>query len=670
MRSRINFDLFKFNLKRNKGLLFVFTLLLSLTFPVIILVSSLSKRNYSFGTEEIQIFMVWLSLGFIFLLVLTPFIFFNYLNSKKSVDVYHSLSITRNDLFITFFSLSLFFVIVPLTLAYWGGFILTYLATDVAFDPYHIFHYGRLLMVSIAITAPSIFVMMNTGTISDSLVYTGILIVAPFIAYGAYQLFAQSHIIGFKVADFDVLAYLSPLAGIFYIFESASQSIDGHFIASYWLLLGFTMNCFSMNLYKDWKSESSETPFSNNVFFPFVSSLFIGFLFIFLISINFFSENQREFLSFENLLIPVIFTYALFLILNIIKLRSINTFKKSTKDYLILFTAIMILTNSLYYTQGFGFAYHIPKEEEIVSIDIQAHFLGEPILVNDKINVKNSDTIKEILDIHQQIVTYVKEDKNLFKFGRNSELKDSLNIYGPKNSYSDFSLTYNLKNKDTVRREYSIPIELQHMFFTLVDEAEIIHKNHPISDLKNTSISFVEAHDPFFSESYSFDFDLESDEFRSAIENDLLAMDEESYFQSPEPIQMVLVYGLNIRDSNDEDYDGYYDYRTYQLNIDSRFKETMNYLGREVYKETITSQENYYEIERASNLKDVWVGHGISQLFQQNYHGYYGNEFTGSTVNLDAYRDKIYDKRLSKDTNDVLIIDTMYGRTIYPIIND
>ena len=662
-QARINFNLFKFNLKQNRGLLIVFTLMLSLTFPVIVLVNAVSNNNYSISEDDIRAFMLLMSLMLIFLLVLTPFIFFNYLNSKKSVDVYHSLSITRNDLFLTFFILSLFFVIVPLSIAYWGGFIITYLTSDVGFDPYHVFHYGRLLMISIAIMSTSIFVIMNTGTLSDSLVYTGIILVAPFIAYGAYQLFAQVHIIGFQTANLDSLVYLSPLAGIFYIFENMSTTIDGHFIASYWLLLGIAMNGISMNLYKEWKSEYSEVPFSNNKFFPLVTSLFIGILFIFLLSINFNTETNSSFLSIENLLIPTIFTYSFYLILNIIKFRSINTVKKASIRYFALFLAIIILTSTLYYTQGFGYSYRLPEKEDIKSINLSGSFQGDPFLNSNDFVVKDSDTIKEILEIHKMIVGYVEKDKNIFIENSNSDLKDSLNVYGPNGEYGNLNLTYNLNNNDTMKRSYSIPTEMQHIFFGLVESDDFTQNNQPISNSKN-KISEIQVYDPLFSEQYFFDFNLKDEKFRKAIEQDLLAMDEETYFKSENPIEMTLVYW---RDSSDDTE--FYDYRAYQLNIDSRFDATINYLNKDRITRTSVNTDSFYQIVEAKDVKNFWVGHGISQTLQQDQYGYYeGGEM--EVVNKDDYRNKIFDKRLSKDTNDILIIDTMYGRVIYPIITE
>lgn len=665
LKARINFDLFKFNLKRNKGLMIVFTLMLSLTFPAIVLVNAVSKNSYSISIEDINLFMILISLMLILLLVLTPFIFFNYLNSKKSVDVFHSLSITRNDLFLTFLMLSLFFVIVPLSIAYWGGFILTYFTSGVSFDPYHVFHYGRLLMISVAIVSTSIFVIMNTGTLSDSLVYTGIILIAPFITYGAYQLFAEVHIIGFQTANLENLAYLSPLAGIFFIFENMSNSIDGHFIASYWLLLGVVVNAISMNLYKSWKSEYSEVPFSNNMFFPLVTSLFIGILFVFLLSVNFSTDSGASFLTIENLLIPFIFTYSIYLILNIIKLRSINTVKKASINYLVLFMAIIILTSTLYYTQGFGYAYRLPVEEDIISIKLDGSFQGDPFLNSNEFVIKDSDTIKEMLVIHEQIIEYVKKDKNIFVEYSNSELKDSLNVYGPNGEFGNLNLTYNLKNNDIMKRSYAIPTELQHIFFGLVDNKEFIYNNQPISNKNNNITEMIEVFDPFFTEQYFFDFNLDDEDFRKAIEHDLLSMDEVSHFQSEDPIEFSLVYRQDS--SYDSDFD---DYRTYQLNIDSRFDETLNFLDKDRIIRTSNYNDSFYEVVKAKDVKNFWVGHGISQTLQQEEYGYYGNDGEIKDVNFDDYRDKIYDKCLSKETNDIIIIDTLYGRVVYPIIEE
>lgn len=654
LHSRINLDLFKYNLKRNRGLLLIFTLLLSVTFPAIILVNFVSTSGGVIDASEIEVFMKLISLATIMLLIITPFIFFGYLNSKKSVDVFHSLAITRNDLFITFLVLSLFFVLLPFTLAYWGGFLLSYSLIGIKFDPYHLYHYGRIIMISIAVMAPSIFVIMNTGTLSDSIIYTGILSVAPFIAYGAYQLFAEANIIGFKAGRAFTLAYLSPLAGLISSFEFINLTIDGTMIASYWLLLGLVVHCFSIRLYKNWKSETSEEPFSNKQFFPLVTSLFIAILFVFLLSVNFIPNPGWRFVSIENLLIPILATYAIFLILNILKNRSINTIKLASRNYLFLFLAVMLLTSSLHYTQGFGYTYRLPKEKNIESITINGSFQGEPFATSEEFTVKNPDTIKDILGIHEEIIEYIKQDKNLFIQDAESDIKESLSIYGPIGDYGTLSLSYTMKNNEIMERSFSVPTELQHILFKLAVNEEFLLQNHPLADLNVKLDEDVEVYDSLFTERSYYDFSLRNEDFRTAVKNDLLAMDEKTYYHSEGPIQMILIYQK--------------DWRSYQLNIDSRFQETLKYLASEDITSSEKTSNINYEVLEAKNIKDTWIGHGIPLLLQDDMYAYYEIASQTNVTVDDSLKKNLYDKHLSKEINDVLIIDTYYGRMILPII--
>lgn len=657
--ARINFDLFKYNVKRSRGLLIVFTLVLAVTFPATIFVNAIARRGSSISEQDLQFYLAFMTFVFLVLLVLTPFIFFSYLNSKKSVDVFHSLSITRKDLFITNLTLSLFFVLLPFTLAYWGGYLLAYSTTGIKFDPYHLYHYGRLLMVSLAVIAPSVFVIMNTGTLSDALIYTAILLFAPFIAYGAYEFFAEANIIGFQLKEISNLAYLSPLAGLYASFEFFSENIDGEFIASYWLILGILMNCASVHLYENWKSESSEEPFSNKQFFPLVTSLFIGILFVFFLSISFIPNPGWKFISVENLLIPILTTYALFLILQILKHRSINTVKVASRNYLILILVLLMITSTIHFTQGFGYAYRLPNEKNIQSIEIEANFNSEPFLVNNIYKIQESETIHEVVEIHKSLIDYIKEDKNIFIEGTESAIKSSLSPYGLENQYHYFELTYIMKNNKKMNRRYNIPVELQHEFFKLSTHKEIVHTNYPLTDLDFRLKDPLEVIDPLFRERYEYDYDLRKEDFRKAVESDLLAMSETTYYHSSHPVLMSLVYSSQS------------DYTNHQINIDARFTETLKILSDHKIKATHPIPDVSYEIIKSGSQGNNWGAHGLSQVLQQGYYGYEGDEVTYyPSIDYEKYKAKLYDKNLSKETNDILTIMSPYGLSYYPIVEE
>nr|WP_252968869.1 hypothetical protein [Erysipelothrix rhusiopathiae] len=90
INSRINFDYLKFNFKKYKGLLLFYTILLMTSFPIPTLIRWIQTpdryhyENYSTGSVYVPIIIT------IFLSIVTPMILFNYLSSKKSVDVFHS----------------------------------------------------------------------------------------------------------------------------------------------------------------------------------------------------------------------------------------------------------------------------------------------------------------------------------------------------------------------------------------------------------------------------------------------------------------------------------------------------------------------------------------------------------------------------------------------------
>ena len=655
--SRINVDLFKFNVRNKKGLILFYTLILSLTFPVVIIVSKLSNSSYQAEVTDITSLVIFLSIVFALLLIFTPFLFFNYLNSKKSVDVFHSLSISRNDLYLTYTALSLFFVLLPLTIAYWTGYILSYTLLSIPFDPYHIFHFGRLIMISIAIMAPSIFVIMNTGTLADSLVYTAILFVAPFIAYAAFQLFAEVNIIGFSSGSAESLTYLSPIVGVVGIYEDVLSNVDGHVVASYWFLLGLGMSIISMNIYSNWKSECSEVPFSNKSFFPFVTSLFIGILFIFLLSLNVIPNPRWIFFSVENLLIPIVFTYALFLVLYFIKDRSIDSIKKASKNYWVLFVVIMLVSTSLYFSQGFGFTYKIPKEKDIVSIELNPSNQYEPFLSENNIVLESEEDIKNFIKIHEEIVSYAKKDKKLFSQQAESDLSSELSPYGVSGDYSNFSFIYNLKNNGKIKRSYKIPSELQHILFELALNKDVLHSNHPITNPRFSNFEDLNITNPFFTKGFNTGF-LDQKEIQNNIIKDFENINYKEYYNASSHVQFILTYSSN--------------HQIYQLNIDARFENTLKLLSNYQLDEVDYNEFSIsYKLVDKSEVSDKYTGHGLSQVIQQNRYDFYEDHLVKylSFEEVIKYEDKIFDNYLNKEGNSVLVIESPFGEITFPIID-
>ncbi|CAM3700468.1 hypothetical protein ERUR111494_07460 [Erysipelothrix urinaevulpis] len=660
LHSRINLNLFKFNVRNKKGLLFFYTLLLSLTFPVFIIVAALSGNGSNISNNEVLTSLILLTLMLILILVLTPFLFFNFLNTKKSVDVFHSLAIKKNDLYLTYLSLILFFVFVPLTISYWGGYFLAYNLTEVSFEMFHLYHYGRLLMVSIAVIAPSIFVIMNTGTLADSLIYTGILMIAPFVAFASFQAFAQVFIIGFGVSSGYSLTYLSPLVGLFTIVDSFKMPVDGHLVASYWLLLGIITNLFSLKLYKNWKSEMSEVPFSNKTFFPFVTSLFIGIVFVLLLALNINPNPKWAFLSIENLIIPIIVTYAMFLILFFLKDRSIDSIKKASKNYLILFVVIMVITTSLYFTQGFGYTYRLPKDDEIVSVEVSSQRSNLPFVAGNKVTIINPDEVKNIYNLHHQLIDQIKKDKDLFRDISSSDYVEPMfTPYQLFGDYSDVTIKYKLENNGKLNRTFKIPNEYHHLLLPLAQLESFKVTNNPIIDpsARLDSNRFT-LYDSLFQKEYSF---VESDDasIRKALYEDMIEMKHEEFYQANSKINFVLIYS----------FDGL----PMQINIDARFKNTLKLLT----PETLILNEDYdasnlnYAIVPSTVNPDNLLKHGISRNINQNFSMDITSPISEGITLHDAlkYQDQLYDKQYDgKETFDVLLISIDYGQIAFPIV--
>lgn len=118
-------NLFKFTVKRNIGVIILFTLIMLLVCPgyvlneisEVLISPSYTRHAYNL-TVNLNIVCVAVSITVCALSALFCFMNFSFLYSKKSSDVYYALPLTRNELFLSRFLASTVPLLVPTALCY------------------------------------------------------------------------------------------------------------------------------------------------------------------------------------------------------------------------------------------------------------------------------------------------------------------------------------------------------------------------------------------------------------------------------------------------------------------------------------------------------------------------------------------------------------------------
>lgn len=606
------------------------------SFPIPTLIRWIQTRdqqnfeNYSNASVYVPIIIT------IFLSIVTPMILFNYLSSKKSVDVFHSLPIKRSDLFLTNYVASLLIIFIPFTIAYFSGYALNNLLFNISLKWYHIETYFQLLAIFFATTTPVMFVLMNTGTLSDALIYTVIIFIAPFLAFGALELFASTFVIGYTSMRMDSLAFLSPPISVLFGLRTTNSPYDMGLYASYWLILGLILLSVSLVIHDARKSEKSETPFINNWFFPLIIYLFTGIVLIFLLPI--FAMGTRT-LTVGSVVMPILIALLLFTLLNIIKNRSLKNMTEILKNYTIFAVVLMIFCTILYVTNGLGYTYYIPKIDKIESVTItsQGEFSGiedEDFLINagNYLFQKNLHITREQPELlqltntfHYSIVSQLKENEGLVS----SNLEYT-------SEYTPIYIEYKLKSGSKIKRRFNVKDELLKPLYPAVVNPDT---------LKDTNILFNEEKQ--INQIYIFNNTLTKGYRFTGSRSELIETYKDDLQNAElqpngDTLNFVLAYKLKDRDYMND----------YLLNIDNRHPKTTEYIKNNLKPiDNINTEGMIYRAENEDSVFAKGISASSSIYVSDNVSNH-DSDFVSSSE-LELLKDKVSSFVISDRPHDI-----------------
>ncbi|HEY4536876.1 MAG TPA: hypothetical protein VIG45_00310 [Erysipelothrix sp.] len=648
---KINKQYLKFLKQEKKNYLILFTVITFAIFPAFVITHLLTsdfsviinRPNYSEYTNVFALVTVGILLS-----VITPLIMFNYKNNKRSIDLIHSLPITRKNLVFINMIVGMLLVIIPVSISYWSGYGLLYIFENLKFSFFHFSNYLKLVLMLIVIMIPSLFVSMNTGTLFDALIYTGIAFVLPFMAYFSFSSFASANIFGLPSSGLLNLNYISPLVALYkqITFDTNSDIFN----LFYWLLLGFMFFVISVYLYIKWPSEASEKPISNRYFFPIVVSAVTFISLLFLISITSFPSNARyPFLSVQNLLIPVLISFAIYTSLSILQSRSVKNFKKISMHYIGLVIISLALLFIFTATRGFYSADKIPKLDKIHKITIESATAKSNIFqLNEPYEFQDKKTMNELISFQKNILDYYKKDKNFFNLDKKSKLRDEYlnNLDHDKTIIENDSIkiTYHLSRNRKMVREYQIFDAYYVELADLVNHDVVKNVNQPITN-PNTQVKDIKVFDATMTEELLINH---NDQLQSKIVQDLKNIDllEKDY---------KVKYILQYETSKMQRY-GYFN-----MVIDERFTETIAHLENNIAMKNDTDfQFSLLPIEKNRELYTY-----PQKLIQHNvYIDYDSIKITTDEIKQKSFK-LINNPSLNK-IKGALLIETEYDFVILP----
>ena len=468
-RARINAGFFRFLIKRNTRLMILTSVAMIALYPLLAFTEFVFNGTYSQGFFNVgrafQLVVFFVSL------VIVPFVIFSYLNSKKSLDVYHALPITRKDLFLTGLIASMVIVLIPFLSVYGIGWIYNALVVPTIDNTLIFENLYYSLALSMAIALPFMFSMMNTGTSVDGFLYGLIIHLIPMIAYGTYLVFGNTVLLGFRAPTNNTfLLFTAPLWTIFDLNLNRNLVFPNpNLVALYWFVMSFGMAWLVLFFYKIRRSEKAETPFTNNKFYPIIVSIFILMIQFFFYS-TFTLLTEGSSLDLRTLIFPVFFTFVAYMILDVIANRGFKNFTKALVKFAII-TAVSLTTFLVAtFTGGAGYVSNVPNPDRIAKVEFlitDESGLFSPSYSSYIYNTSNGviayedeADIEVIVDFHQSIIDRFKElgiSNNSYNFYEQTTLETTYPFQLASWTTSEVQLRYTLNNGSTLLRSYRIP---------------------------------------------------------------------------------------------------------------------------------------------------------------------------------------------------------------------
>lgn len=487
VRTMIEAKYHAFLLKRNRRFMLLYTFALLLTYPLLMVFGHSISDIY-----DLRIFGIIMNILIaIAASVFIPLLMFHYTTSKKSLDVYDSLPLRKESMFRIHYLAGITMMLLPLLVSILVGYVYIHINPDaqtllsssyyiqptLTNDLLHFLELAVGLIVSYSITT---FVKQNCGTTVDAMIYTLVVHLIPLLTYTAFFLYLDSTLLGFNESFSDeIILNLTPFPIMFNFFNEYQMGIVSVPRFIYFIVVAVVLFFVSSYLYVNHRSERSESPFMNTLFYPIVSAVITVIAMILL-----HSSMQYSFDTFSQIVYPILLACIFYLVLDVIANRGFGKIFQAVTRFggLVLITAALILP--IKFTNGFGFVTRTPDLDKIDHVVVDMPYNITELIHVSTLTVSEKEEIEQILDFHDLIIT--EYDKYDYSENTMIDSDDHLNTY-PFAVGSDIryiNIIYHMNDGDQMRRYYRIPLSWTHSLLDLADSQAATDSRLEIFDLE------------------------------------------------------------------------------------------------------------------------------------------------------------------------------------------
>ncbi len=590
---------YKLKLKSNNKYMVLLFILHMLAGPLFLTMSIITSvraekaynlgKHYSFNSIEIYITIAVITTLIAAICgIVIALNNFNYLFKKSNVDMVFALPMTRNQRFFSDYLSGLTAYVVP----FWASSVFTvilaavlnhlskiydvfketgYFDSDIVIMKYVLMgiFFGTLLMIMLYTL--SVF----TTTFSGSRLSAVANVIALNIIIPLFIITISSVFIGRyfgMVHSYAVLPYFlcsSPFGGVIFAIsyftgEGAYMSFfgtSGIDVTEYWMLkwllpfiiivLAMLIGAFLLNRKR--KAENVSKPYPFNIFYYIIMALAT-----FIIASIFSLSSDK----ITDVIIPAIIVLAVvWLVISVALNKGFKNILKTAVQFVItagIILSVIVINDK---TTGFGAVYKVPELNKIKSIEVVYNGINDNVsdAYNFNSHWQNKQYIKytdrDIIELfrqtHKNIVDKYKENHN-----------NNYAMYGS----NTFSIVYNLKGGNTLKREYNIDSEELQELTAIEHTTEYIDKKFALAEKNINKHIINKGH---FAEIYLTDklnavYNENQNKINiktkanlhsllEAMSTDLKSLTDEQYYK-PEKKVLGILSCYNIKVYVNEDY--------------------------------------------------------------------------------------------------------------------
>lgn len=401
---------------------------------------------------------------------------FGYMQNKRSVDVYHSLPLSRSELYLATSAAGMTLIWIPLIANFLFVAGCSFLVPRQSL--YMIFlELICWMIITFVIFAVTSFAAVNVGTSFDTSIFSMGLLGSIAAIHLVVISISSAFLYGYKGTDdiFYVSYRLSPVSvmlgrqaldGV----NSASRLAENNIAIAIWLVAGIAIFFFGMIIYKKRSSEQAEsvgTLGPLQIFLRSVGTLVGGNL-LGAVFCGVFGYEESKLIFIIAVAIGSLITY---FIGDVILTRTVRSIPKALPVALATTLAVCLLVGGIMYG-GFGYQTKVPSNDSIETVSLESYnsrYSDEPTLDKKYTNeyiFSDPDAVKLILAAHEaQVQGHISNEK--------IPDEDRLDF----NGWLD--INYALKNGKTMSREYyGIYPNAMEQLLMLECEPEMIRQTH------------------------------------------------------------------------------------------------------------------------------------------------------------------------------------------------